>query len=93
MDRGDHFVIATGQFHSIAEFAAAALARVGIAEWDQWVETDPHLVRQVDASELVGDASKAQRELGWRPTVDFTDLVAAMVDHDLVLSVLTAGNR
>jgi hypothetical protein len=92
MDRGDHFVIATGQFHSIAEFAAAALARVGIAEWDQWVETDPHLVPQVDASaSSAGDASKAQRELGWRLTVDFTDLVAAMVDHDLVL--LTASDR
>jgi GDPmannose 4,6-dehydratase len=90
-DGGDDFVIATGQSHSIAEFAAAALARVGIADWDQWVETDPHLVRQVDASELVGDASKAQRELCWRPTVDFTDLVAAMGDHDLVL--LTASDR
>jgi GDPmannose 4,6-dehydratase len=82
-DGGDDFVIATGQSHSIAEFATAALARIGITDWDRWVETDPQLVRPVDATELVGDASKARRKLGWRPTIDFTDLVGAMVDHDL----------
>jgi len=82
---GDDFVIATGHGHSVAQFAAAALARVGIINWEQWIETDPRLVRPIDASELVGDASKAHRELGWQPTVDFTDLVDAMVDHDLAL--------
>ena len=85
---GDDFVIATGRAHSVAEFAAAALARVGITEWEQWVETDPQLVRPVDATELVGDASKAKRELGWRGTVDFTELVGAMVNHDLELLTL-----
>ena len=84
-EKGDDFVIATGQAHSVADFAATALARVGITDWEQWVETDPQLVRPVDATELVGDASKAHRELGWRPTVEFTDIVGAMVDHDLVL--------
>jgi len=44
-DGGDDFVIATGQSHSIAEVAAVALARVGIADWDEWVETDPELLR------------------------------------------------
>jgi GDPmannose 4,6-dehydratase len=82
---GDDFVIATGISHSIAEFAAAALARVGITDWDRWVKTDRQLIRPVDATELVGDASKARRELGWQPTVDFLGLVGAMVDHDLAL--------
>ena len=85
---GDDFVIATGRAHSVAEFAAAALASVGITDWEQWVETDPQLVRPVDATELVGDASKAKRELGWRGTVDFTELVGAMVNHDLELLTL-----
>jgi GDPmannose 4,6-dehydratase len=84
-DGGNDFVIATGQAHSIAEFAAAALARVGITDFEAWAMSDPQLVRPVDATELVGDASKARRELGWRPAVDFTDLVGAMVDHDLAL--------
>jgi GDPmannose 4,6-dehydratase len=82
---GHDFVIATGRTHSVAEFAAAALARVGITDWEQWVETDPQLVRPVDATELVGNASKAKRELGWQSTVDFTELVGAMVNHDLAL--------
>ena len=82
---GDDFVIATGRSHSVAEFAAAALASVGITDWEQWVETDPQLVRPADATELVGDASKAKRELGWQGTVDFTELVGAMVNHDLAL--------
>lgn len=82
---GDDFVIATGHTHSVAEFAAAALARVGIAEWEKWVVTDQQFVRPVDATELVGDASKARQALGWEPTVDFAGLVGAMVDHDLAL--------
>lgn len=82
---GADYVIATGRVHSVAEFAAAALARVGITDWQQWVETDPKFVRTVDAMELVGDSSKAKRQLGWEPTVEFTELVGAMVDHDLKL--------
>jgi GDPmannose 4,6-dehydratase len=89
-ESGDDFVIATGQAHSVAQFAATALAYVGIKDWERWLETDPHLVRPIDATELVGDASKARRELGWQPTVDFTDLVGAMVEHDLALAA--AGN-
>jgi GDPmannose 4,6-dehydratase len=88
---GDDFVIATGRTHSVAEFAAAALARVGITDWEKRVETDPQFVRPVDATELVGDASKARHDLGWQPTVDFAGLVGAMVDHDLAL--LTASEN
>lgn len=80
---GDDFVIATGRVHSVAEFATAALARVGITDWERYVETDPQFVRPIDATELVGDASKARDELGWQTTIDFMDLVGAMVDHDI----------
>ena len=84
-ESGDDFVIATGRSHSVAEFATAALARIGITDWEQWVVTDPQFVRPVDASELVGDPSKASRDLGWQPSIDFEGLVGAMVDHDLAL--------
>ena len=80
---GDDFVIATGRTHSVAEFAAAALARIGITDWEQRIEIDPESVRRVDATELVGDASRARHELGWEPTVEFTALVGAMVDQDV----------
>jgi len=79
----DDFVIATGETHTVAEFAEAALRRAGVGDaWRDHVEVDPALFRPLDATAMVGDASKARRELGWAPTVTFAELVGRMVDHD-----------
>jgi len=78
------FVIATGQSHSVREFVAAAFAHVGIEAWEAHVRVDPAFVRPADAVELRGDPSRAEDILGWRPAVSFTEIVARMVDHDLV---------
>jgi GDPmannose 4,6-dehydratase len=80
---GGDYVVATGVAHSVRDLVAAAFARVGIADWEHLVEVDPAFVRPADATELVGDASKARRDLGWEPTVDFEELVGRMVDADL----------
>ena len=77
------YIVATGEGHSVREFVAAAFAHVGIADWEPLVGTDPAFVRPADATDLVGDSSKARRDLGWSPTVTFTDLVGRMVDADL----------
>lgn len=78
------YVVATGQTHTVAEFAEAALRRAGIGDdWATHVEVDPAFLRPADAPLMVGDASKARRELGWAPTVSFDELVGRMVDHDL----------
>jgi GDPmannose 4,6-dehydratase len=82
-DRPGDFVVATGTGHSVREFAAAAFSRAGIDDWEEYVEVDPDLVRPVDATELVGDATKAHRDLGWSPTVTFEEVVARMVDAEL----------
>lgn len=83
---GEDFVVATGEIHTVAEFAEAALRRAGLGDsWRDHVEVDPALFRPLDAAVMVGDASKARRELGWAPTVAFTELVGRMVDHDLQL--------
>ena len=79
----DDYVIATGESHSIEDFVAAAFTRVGIADWRPLVDLSASLTRVGDAPELVGDASKARRALGWAPTRRFDDIVAAMVDDDL----------
>ncbi len=79
----DDYVIATGESHSIEDFVAAAFTRVGIVDWRPLVELSASLTRVGDAPELVGDASKARRALGWAPTRRFDDIVAAMVDDDL----------
>ncbi|MEF2977761.1 GDP-mannose 4,6-dehydratase [Subtercola sp. YIM 133946] len=83
-EAGD-FIVATGVSHTIADFLDAAFARVGIDDWSGLVTVNPEFVRPVDPAEQLGDASKARRELGWQPTVDFETLVARMVDHDLEL--------
>lgn len=77
------YVVATGVEHSVRDFVAAAFARAGIADWEPLVTTDPALVRPADAASLVGDASLARSVLGWKPTVEFDEIVGRMVDADL----------
>jgi GDPmannose 4,6-dehydratase len=82
-DEPDDFVIATGVARTVAEFVEAAFTRAGLTDWQRYVRVDPQFVRPVDAVELAGDASKARNVLGWRPQVDFAELVGRMVDADL----------
>ena len=81
-DRADDFVVATGQARSVRDFVTVAFSHVGIDDWAPFVRTDPAFVRPVEASMLVGDPSKALRELGWKSTVGFDEIVGRMVDHD-----------
>lgn len=78
-------VIATGQTHSVRDFAEAALRHAGVNDPDAHLASDPAFNRPNDAAQLVGDASLARTELGWAPTRGFDQVVAAMVDHDLGL--------
>ncbi len=77
----DH-VIATGEAHTVRELCAAAFARVDL-DWRDHVRVDPAFVRPAEVDQLVGDARRARRELGWRPTVSFEELVEEMVDAAL----------
>ncbi len=79
------YVVATGVGHSVRDFVAAAFTRAGVSDWGRYVESDPALFRPADATDLTGDPSRAERELGWSPTVTFEELVGRMVDHDLAL--------
>jgi GDPmannose 4,6-dehydratase len=78
----DDYVVATGEKHSVREFAQIAFARVGL-NWEDHVEVDPKLLRPSEVTTLCGDSSKARRILGWQPEVSFCDLVEMMVDADL----------
>ena len=78
----DNYVVATGETHSVQDLCEVAFARAGL-EWKDHVVVDPALVRPAEVDVLLGDATKAHRVLGWRPTVSFTDLVEMMVDADL----------
>jgi GDPmannose 4,6-dehydratase len=75
-------VVATGQTHSVREFCELAFARVGL-DWKRYVVVDQSLLRPAEVEFLCGDASRARRELGWSPLVDFKGLVERMVDADV----------
>jgi GDPmannose 4,6-dehydratase len=79
----DDFVIATGEAHSVRDFVQAAFEYVGITDWQAYVEVDPQFFRPAEVDHLIGDASKAHQQLGWRTKVTFEQLVAMMVENDL----------
>jgi GDPmannose 4,6-dehydratase len=79
------YVIATGESHTIREFLDLAAAYCEL-DWTKYVEKDPRYFRPTEVDHLLGDSSKARRELGWRPKVGFEDLVKMMVEHDLELA-------
>ena len=82
-DEPDDFVIATGVSHSVLDLVDVAFRRVGL-DWEQHVRTDGAFVRgQAELHSLVGDPSKARRQLAWEPSIDFTALVHMLVDADL----------
>jgi GDPmannose 4,6-dehydratase len=81
-EKPDDYVIATGETHSVREFCEIAFDRLGL-DYRDHVRIDPSLVRPAEVDLLVGDASKARRELGWEATVSFEELVAMMVDADV----------
>ena len=79
----DEFVGATGESHSVREFVAEAFQVVGIDDWSKFVVADPRFNRPAEVYNLRGDASKAERELGWTAKTRFRDLVRIMVESDL----------
>ena len=81
-ERPDDYVIATGETHSVREFCEEAFAYVGL-DWRDFVKVDSKYFRPAEVDVLLGDASKARRELGWQPRVTFKELVRLMVEADL----------
>jgi GDPmannose 4,6-dehydratase len=81
----DDFVLATGESHSVREFAELAFAEADL-DWQDFVEFDPRYLRPSEVDHLEGDASKAQEILGWEPEVGFEELTRMMVREDLELA-------
>jgi GDPmannose 4,6-dehydratase len=81
----DDYVIATGETHSVREFLAETFGLLDL-DWKEFVEIDPRYYRPAEVDVLLGDASKARKELGWEPKVGFKELVRLMIDSDLKLA-------
>jgi len=78
----DDYVIATGETHSVRELVEEAFGHLDL-DYRAHVEVDPRYYRPAEVDLLIGDASKAHRQLGWEPKVGFRELVRIMVDADL----------
>jgi GDPmannose 4,6-dehydratase len=84
-DEPSDYVIATNSDNSVRDCVEIAFDEAGIADWEQYVETDPSLVRPAEVDHLIGDYSKAKRELGWEPHTSFEELIRLMTRSDLEL--------
>ncbi|HJO79503.1 MAG: GDP-mannose 4,6-dehydratase [Acidimicrobiaceae bacterium] len=83
-DQPDDFVVCSGETHSVREFCELAFGRLGL-DWQEHVVVDETFLRPAEVDLLVGDSTKAEECLGWKPQTGFADLVEMMVDADLAL--------
>jgi GDPmannose 4,6-dehydratase len=88
----EDFVIATGQTHTVREFAELAFGQAGL-DWKQYVKVDPSYFRPTEVDLLLGDPTKAREKLGWEPEVTFEELVKIMVEADMAAEGVGATAR
>lgn len=91
-DQPDDYVVATGQMHSVRDFAAAAFGHLDL-DYKDYVVTDPRFFRPAEVELLLGNPAKAKSVLGWSNTYSFEDLVRCMVDEDLRIASIQAATE
>ena len=82
LNEPDDFVVATGETHSVRELCETAFSEVDL-DYREYVKVDERYYRPAEVDQLVGDASKARRVLGWEPTYTFRELIKEMLASDL----------
>ena len=80
-DKPEDFVISTGETHSVREWVQASFECMGL-DWEKYVKVDEKFLRPAEVDLLIGDSSKANAKLGWKPAVTFKELVKIMVEND-----------
>jgi GDPmannose 4,6-dehydratase len=84
-DAAEDYVIATNETHTVRECVEVAFDEAGLGDFEPYVEIDPRFVRPAEVDLLIGDYAKAERDLGWKPTTTFEDLISLMVRADIEL--------
>ena len=84
-DKPGDWVVATGETHTVKDFAKSAFEKVGL-NWEDYVETSEKYHRPNEVGYLLGDPTKVKKELNWSPKTSFDDLVKMMVDYDIELA-------
>jgi GDPmannose 4,6-dehydratase len=81
----EDYVIATGESHSVRSCCEIAFDEAGLGGYEQYVTIDPSFVRPAEVDHLIGDSTKAERDLGWKPRTSFEELIRLMTRADLEL--------
>jgi GDPmannose 4,6-dehydratase len=81
-ERPDDYVLGTGESHHVREFVTEAFEYAGL-DWRKHVSIDDRYKRPAEVNSLLADPKKAERELGWKPKINFRELVRIMVDGDI----------
>jgi GDPmannose 4,6-dehydratase len=84
-DKPDDYVIALGETHSVSEFMEKVFQKLGM-DYREYVEVDPRYFRPTEVDVLLGDSSKARRNLNWEPKISFDALIDMMVEADMELA-------
>ncbi len=84
-DYAEDFVVATNSDNSVRECVEVAFDEAGVPDWESYVEIDPAFVRPAEVDHLIGDYTKAERVLGWKPQTSFEELIRLMTRSDLAL--------
>jgi GDPmannose 4,6-dehydratase len=84
-DSAEDFVIATNEDHSVRDCVEVAFDEAGLGDWERYVQLDDSLVRPAEVDHLIGDYSKAERVLGWKPRTSFEELIRLMTRADIEL--------
>jgi GDPmannose 4,6-dehydratase len=82
-DSAEDYVIATGEAHSVRECCQIAFEEAGLGDYERFVVIDTAFVRPAEVDHLIGDSSKAKRDLGWEPETSFEELIRLMTRADL----------
>lgn len=94
-DKPDDYVVASGEMHSVREFAEIVFDKLGL-DFEKHVRFDARYLRPTEVDALCGDSSKIRNVLGWSPTYNFDDLISEMIDHDIEMArreKLILGNK
>ena len=81
-EKPSDYVIATGIEHSVKDILDIAFGTLDL-DWHDFVKIDQSLMRRVELNRLVGDSTKARKELGWEPSITFEEMIKRMTENDL----------
>ena len=82
-DQPGDYVVATGRTWSVRQILDISFGAIGIDDWVPFVTTDDRFLRPAEVDHLMGDSSRAREHLKWAPTMEFSDVLVAMVESDL----------